>query len=337
MADIVLGLWTSHGPTLSTTPEQWLARLPADHKNKRLFWRGTPYDFEGLTAERAGDGLDAVVTIEERTRRHAACQVMIDKLAEAWADAAPDAVVIFGNDQKELFLDSVIPALTIYNGESFYGEPPTPEQEARMPPGIAEAEWGCKPRTRTEYAAMPELANAVIAELMQSGFDPAVSSRLPDNPGHWSSGIPHAFGFIIERVMRDHVPPILPIISNTFFPPNQPSAARAFAMGQAVGRVLKSWGEGKRIAIVGSGGMSHFVIDEDFDRQFMDAFQRRDAEFLTGIDESMFQSGTSELKNWIAAAGVLFETDLSGDIVEYQGCYRSNAGTGTANGAILWS
>ena len=43
------------------------------------------------------------------------------------------------------------------------------------------------------------------------------------------------------------------------------------------------------------------------------------------------------LKNWIAAAGALFETDLAGDVVEYQPCYRSEAGTGTANGFVYWN
>lgn len=337
MAEITLGFWTSHGPTLSTTPEQWLARLPADHANKRLFFKGKPYDFEALRAARADEGLAERCSIEERTRRHAACQAGIARMANAWAAANVDAAIIFGNDQKELFLDSVIPALTVYRGGSFYGEPPTPEQEAKMPPGIAEAEWGCKPRVRTDYTAIPDLADALIEELMASGFDPAVSSHLPEHPGHWSSGIPHAFGFIIERVMASHVPPILPIIANTFFPPNQPSAARCFSIGQAVGRVLKRWDPEKRVAIVGSGGMTHFVIDEDFDRAFMATIQRRDTGFLTGIDDRLFQSGTSELKNWITAAGVLFETDLSGDIIDYQGCYRSDAGTGTANGFIVWN
>ena len=62
-----------------------------------------------------------------------------------------------------------------------------------------------------------------------------------------------------------------------------------------------------------------------------------DAEALCTIGEDWLQSGSSELKNWIAAAGALFETDLTGDIVDYQPCYRSEAGTGTANGFVYWN
>jgi OH-DDVA oxygenase/3-O-methylgallate 3,4-dioxygenase len=69
----------------------------------------------------------------------------------------------------------------------------------------------------------------------------------------------------------------------------------------------------------------------------MKALQARDAEFLATLPESYLQSGTSELKTWIAAAGCLFDTKLSGKVVDYQPCYRSEAGTGTANGFVYWT
>ncbi|MDJ0921714.1 MAG: hypothetical protein QNI84_11335 [Henriciella sp.] len=337
MAKIVLGLWATHGPTLSTTPEQWLMRLPADHKNKRLFYRGTPYDFEGLTKLRADENLAEKCTLEERTKRHAACQVAIEKLATTFEEVAPDATIIFGNDQRELFLETVMPAFTVYHGDTYYGEPPTPEQEQKAPPGIKEAEWGCKPPVYTDYPGMPELGKMAIKELMDAEFDVAQSTEVPRHEGHWSSGISHAFGFILIRIMKQNVTPVLPLITNTFFPPNQPTAKRCFNFGRTVARAIKAWEPDKRVAVVGSGGMSHFVIDEDFDAKFMAAIQARDVDYLTSIDESYFQSGTSELKNWISAAGALFETELSGEIIDYQSCYRSEAGTGTANGFISWT
>jgi OH-DDVA oxygenase/3-O-methylgallate 3,4-dioxygenase len=54
------------------------------------------------------------------------------------------------------------------------------------------------------------------------------------------------------------------------------------------------------------------------------------------LDDELLQSGTSELKNWIGAAGALFQTDLKGGVVDYVPCYRSEAGTGTANGFLYW-
>jgi OH-DDVA oxygenase len=160
---------------------------------------------------------------------------------------------------------------------------------------------------------------------------------LPRLEGHWHSGIGHAFGFVYRQIMRDQVVPHVPFITNTFFPPNQPTARRCFEMGRTVGRAIKAWNSDARVAIFGSGGMSHFVIDEAFDQQIFDALAARDANTLCSIGENWLQSGSSELKNWIAAAGALFETELSGDIVDYQPCYRSEAGTGTANGFVYWN
>lgn len=337
MADIVLGMWTSHGPTLSTTPEQWLLRLPADRANPAHPYRGGRHGFAALAALRQGENLALQSSLEERTRRHAACRAAIDRMADLYAQARPDIAVIFGNDQRELFLDALMPAVTVFNGATLWNEPASAEQARLHAPGIHEAEWGHKPPAYAEYPGCPALADHLIGQLVHDGFDITRASELPRHAGHWHSGIGHAFGFVYRQIMRDRVVPNVPIILNTFFPPNQPTARRCFELGRAVGRALRAWNPGARVAVLGSGGMSHFVVDEDFDRMVLDALAARDAAALTGIDESLLQSGTSELKNWIAAAGALFDTDLAGGVVDYQPCYRSEAGTGTANGFVAWT
>lgn len=337
MAEIVLGMWTTHGPTLSTTPEEWLLRLPADHANKQHWFKTGRYDFDTLVKMRSGEGLAEKSALAERTKRHAACRAAIDRMAEAYAAAAPDIAIIFGNDQQELFNEALMPAFTVFNGETIWNEPSSDAQAAKHPPGIHAAEWGHKPATYTEYPGHPELANHLIADLVANGFDITRANQLPRLENHWHSGIGHAFGFVYRQIMRDTVCPHVPFITNTFFPPNQPTARRCFEMGRTVGRALKAWNSDARIAIFGSGGMSHFVIDEEFDRIIFDALAARDEEALCAIGEEWLQSGSSELKNWIAAAGALFETELSGEVVDYQPCYRSAAGTGTANGFVYWN
>ena len=73
------------------------------------------------------------------------------------------------------------------------------------------------------------------------------------------------------------------------------------------------------------------------DARFLDALCSRDVEAICGIEQDLLQSGSSELRNWIVAAGVLFDTSLSGGAVDYVPCYRSDAGTGTANGFVCWN
>ncbi|RIV82640.1 protocatechuate 3,4-dioxygenase [Aurantiacibacter xanthus] len=335
MGEIVLGMWTSHGPTLSTDPEQWTLRVVADKKRQHPF-RGQTYDFDALVRLRAHEGLADKCSLAARKQRHAGCEAAIAEMAARFAAAKPDVAIIMGNDQRELFLDDLTPAITVFMGETLWDQPASPEQAARMPPGIHDAEWGHSPPERREYPACPQVAEHLVKSVIAEGFDVAVSRQLPEPPGHWSSGVPHAFGFIYRQIMRDKVIPNVPVIFNTFFPPNQPTAARCFAFGQAVGRALKTAFAGKRIAVFGSGGMSHFVIDEQLDRRIFEALRTRDQMALASIDEALLQSGSSELKTWIAAAGVLFDSDLTGDVVGYETCYRSEAGTGTANGFVAW-
>jgi Catalytic LigB subunit of aromatic ring-opening dioxygenase len=337
MAEIVLGMWTSHGPTLSTTPEQWTLRLPADRQRTDHPFRGKTYDFESLVALRQSENLAAQATLEERRLRHARCQRAIAMMADKFAEVAPDIAVIMGNDQREMFLEDLTPAITVFWGDTVWNQPATDAQAKRMPPGIHEAEAGHNPPQYTEYPGHPELGRRIIETAVAAGFDVAVSRRLPNQPGHWSSGISHAFGFVYRQIMRDAVVPNVPIVLNTFFPPNQPTARRCFELGRVVGQVIRSWPANLRVAVFGSGGMSHFVIDEEFDRRLFEALRNRDGEALARIEEQHFQSGTSELKTWVAAAGALFDTNLHGDVVEYQPCYRSEAGTGTANGFVYWT
>jgi OH-DDVA oxygenase/3-O-methylgallate 3,4-dioxygenase len=136
--------------------------------------------------------------------------------------------------------------------------------------------------------------------------------------------------------MRDKVVPNVPIYQNTFFPPNQPKASRSYRFGQIVKEAIDTWRSDMKVAVFASGGMSHFVIDEAFDRKFVDALQRKDKNYLTSIPLKDLQSGTSELKSWISLAGAMENIDTKMHEIDYVPCYRSPAGTGTANGFYWW-
>lgn len=337
MAKIVLGMWTTHGPMLSTTPEQWLLRLPADKANRAHSFKGQKYGFDELVELRKHEGLVEKSSATERAKRHAACQTAVQKMADLFAKTKPDVAVIFGNDQQELFTDALMPAFSILNGATVWNQPATQAQVPLHPPGIHEAEAGHKPPDYTEYPVHTELANRLIGDLVSDSFDITRANQLPRHDNHWHSGIGHAFGFVYRQIMRDKVIPNVPVVTNTFFAPNQPTAKRCFDLGRSVAKSIANWDSDARVAVFGSGGMSHFVIDESLDRLVLDAIGSRNEQALTGIEESWLQSGSSELKNWIAAAGTLFQTGLTGGEIDYQPCYRSAAGTGTANGFVAWT
>jgi OH-DDVA oxygenase/3-O-methylgallate 3,4-dioxygenase len=337
MARIVLGVWTTHGPQLNTTPEQWMLRIPAD-KARRHWFKGRSYSFDELVALRAGERLAEQATLETRTRHHTDCQTAIAKLASIWEQVQPDCCVIFGNDQRELMLPSLQPAYTVYHGDTFWNGPIPEQRLTHLPPGIRESEWANRPDHRVDYPGMPELANRLLAAGIDAGWDLAASDAWPEHePDHHHAGTPHAFAFILRRVMQDRAIPTLPIITNTFFPPNQPRPWRCYDLGKLVHRVVSEWDSDLRVAIVGSGGMTHFVINEEFDDQLIAAIRNRDEAFVRGVNPNLMKDGTSELLNWISASGCLFQTELKGDLIDYVPCYRSEAGSGTAQGFIAWT
>ena len=336
MADTVLGLWSTHGPILNTTPEEWMLRVVNDKRIPHWF-RGEQYSFDDLVELRRDENFAEQITLEERTLRHARCQEGVAKLVEAWKAAKPDVAVIMGNDQRELVLPSLQPMFTIYHGDTFWQKSLPESRSEKLPIGIKESEWAYRPKEEQEWPGLPELANQVLAKGLDAGFDFAASNAWPDMAeDHHHIGTPHAFSWIIRRVMEDLAVPILPIITNTFFPPNQPTAKRCFEMGEFVGKCIREWDSDLKVAVIGSGGMSHFTIDENFDHGFLKALAARDKEFLTSVPQNILMQGTSEMRNWIAAAGALFDSGLQGDAIDYIPCYRSEAGTGTAQGFAVW-
>lgn len=329
MAEIVLGMALSHGPMLATTPEQWTLRVPADRAAKHPF-RGRTWSFPELVEHRRSEQLNLQTTLDVMRGRHAACQRALDRLAETFAEARPDVAVIFGNDQMEIFNESLIPAFSVMWGPRIVNAEMTPSHRAKLPPGIAEATPGHIPPGGATYEGAADLGCHIIRSLVADAFDVATMKNFPTDE------TPHAFGFIYRRVMKDKPVPSVPLLQNTFFPPNQPSAKRCYNFGSAVAKAIRSWKSDARVAVLASGGLSHFVIDEQLDRAFLEALSKSSEAEIVGIREELLQSGNSEIKNWIALGGAMADTNCEFSVVDYVPCYRSEAGTGTANGFVCW-
>ena len=90
------------------------------------------------------------------------------------------------------------------------------------------------------------------------------------------------------------------------------------------------------VALMASGGLTHFVIDEDFDRKVLAAMASGDEDSLAKLPESYFKVGTAEIKNWYPVISAMNAAGLKYHQIDYVPCYRSPAGTGTANGFYWW-
>lgn len=118
-------------------------------------------------------------------------------------------------------------------------------------------------------------------------------------------------------------------------PPNKPSPERCWQLGKALAQGIAEWPENKRIALVASGGLTHWGIDEGLDHQVLDAILDRRPESLRKLDPGLLTAGTSEVRAWITVASAL--ADFSPQLVDYVPAYRSPAGTGVGMGFLTWN
>jgi hypothetical protein len=339
MAKIVFGFGSSHGPLLATPPERWDLRAADDRKNPEHPFRGRLYTFPELVAARKGEkDFEKESSLEVRTERYQRNNRAMDKLVEKVAEVNPDIIVVVGDDQHEWFYEDVQPSFTIYCGDGVINTAVDPEKLKTKSPGIALAMSASHPPQDQVYPVPVDLAHAIIDRVVTDEFDVAISAKQRANE-KGPIGIGHAVGFIYRRIVKDRPVPVLPILLNTYFPPNRPTAKRCYQFGQSIGRAIASWNgpnAGKRVAVCASGGISHFVVDEDFDQRMLTAIRNRDTKTIFAEPENMFLSGTSETKNWITVAGILSETDLQMKLIDYVPSCRSEAGTGCGMAFATW-
>ena len=224
MAKIVLGIGTSHSPQLSVRASEWAVLREKDEHDPRL-------DYQGLI-KRAKPGIQTELTPEKFRQRDEACQRAIQTLGDVLQQAEVDVVVVFGDDQHEQFQDDNMPTFAIYHGKSL----PVVTHTGRNPAAWKTAEERGWAMTAPEYEANHALADHLISSLVDAEFDIARCNRLRPE-----IGVGHAFSFLYRRVLPGGKLPMVPVMVNTYYPPNQPTPKRCYAFGQAVRKAIDSW------------------------------------------------------------------------------------------------
>src|SRR3954447_13135069 len=302
MAELVLGIGTSHTPMLNAPAEDWPRFIDRDAVRDFLDKEGQLTTYEELL-DRAEPHVAAELTPERFAARHAEAQAGVAHLRDAVRRAELDALIVIGDDHKDVPLN-----------------------------GFSGPDWARRATARyyeeTEPRAYPVesgLALHLTTSLVDREFDPVSSDALPDGKGEG-----HAFAFVRKRLMEDPTLPVVPVFLNTYFPPNQPTPRRCYNLGRAIREAVESYPGDARVGIVGSGGLSHFVVDEDLDRGVLDACARKDAEALQSLPRHKLNSGSSEIRMWICVAGAVEHLDFAWS--RYVPGYRTPAGSGTGLG-----
>jgi 3-O-methylgallate 3,4-dioxygenase len=326
MAEIVLAMAVPHSGMLGKPAATWLEDGDRDRKNPELWYRNKTWTYPELEAERKGENFERFLTLEERETRSARCTKALAEMARVYREKKIDVAIIIGKDQKEIFVD-MTPSIAVYSGEDVFNGPP---QRSVYAPDAA-----------VTHKAHPQLAAHLIDRLEGDGFDLTDLISWPTNtwmrtaPG--SKVVPHAFGFIYHQIMADNPPPHVPILVNTFYPPTQPSMKRSIKFGQSLFDAVKAWKVDARVALIASGGLSHFVCDETLDARILGYMESFDLDGLASVDDRSYQSGTSEVKLYTSVLVSMAALGAKMNLVDYVPCYRTPAGTGEGMGFFYWA
>jgi 3-O-methylgallate 3,4-dioxygenase len=328
MADIVIGIASSHTPQLSSGVDMW-----PDHALRDQRYPLLGKDAEYHTYEETLAGADPEISRELQPDvwegKYQRVQTAIESLSAALAAADADLALVIGDDQRELFIDDGIPAFACFTGTELFDMAPDPEAFAKLPKGIQAAYWAVHGEEKAIHPVAQELSAHIAGRLSLADFDLTVFTRQPAG-----RTLGHAFTFPRYRLGLPATTPIVPVFVNTYYPPNVPSAARCYALGRELRRAVETWESDARVAVIASGGLTHFVIDEALDRGVLDAIATKDAAALAGIPRGKLRSGNSEILNWVTAAAVL--EGLTPTILDYVPGYRTPAGTGTGMAFARW-
>jgi 3-O-methylgallate 3,4-dioxygenase len=329
MAQIAAAFASSHSVMLTAELDDWLTRfVAADQRISHFDAAGNPCTYGDLLA-RASAQSAALVTKAAIERRFDDAQAAMARMKTEILSARLDAMIIVGDDQREIFSEMNQPALAIYYGETIRNAAARDD----LPPG----EWYKRAQNRrrdpggpVDYPCQSALGLYLIEELTRRGFDITAIKQLgPDE----AEG--HAYSFVHYKYIGGSGLPIVPILLNTYYPPNQPTPERCLALGSAIAELVRTFPAALRIGIMASGGLSHFTVDEQLDRQVIDAMRRKDMDFLAALPPRKLQAGSSEIRNWLVVAAAAANLELSW--VSYVPGYRTPALTGTGLGFARWS
>ncbi|WJR75851.1 hypothetical protein [Bradyrhizobium sp. NP1] len=207
-----------------------------------------------------------------------------DYLKATLKQAKPDILVIIGTDHMMTFSYEGVPTFALGTGEAF----PT---------------WGEAGSRKTTYKGIGEFGDRVGEGMIEGGFDVCLMAEMR---------IDHAFACPLSFLMDDTEIPILPIYINCTVPP-LPTHARCHSFGVQLGKVLRDQESAQRVALVGTGGLSHWIglpksglINEDFDRSFLELFEAGNLEAIASMESDRVISdagnGAAEIRNWLAAS-----------------------------------
>jgi protocatechuate 4,5-dioxygenase beta chain len=238
-----------------------------------------------------------------------------ERSKQVMAEINPDIVIEVYNDHGTAFSLQYIPTFSLGVAEEFQ-----PADEG----------WG--PRKVPVVKGDPDFAWHLVESLILNEFDMTIINEMEVDHG-LTVPLSLMFG------QRDAWPcPIIPLPVNVVtYPP--PTGKRCYALGKAIRKAVESYPKDLRVAIFGTGGMSHQIhgercglINKAFDKSFLDR--------LTSDPESLAQMPHMEYVREAGAEGIemvmwLIMRGALGDNVEEAYRFYHVPASNTAVGNII--
>ena len=211
-----------------------------------------------------------------------------DAVAKRLVACRPDVLVVISPDHWVNFFISNLPAVCIGIGDEHDG-PPEPFMQKVFP--------------RARVPGHAAFGRHLLQTALASDFEPALSHRLK---------LDHGFCIPLWRLGVPATMPIVPIVVNDLEEP-MPSIRRCLAWGRLIADAVRSYPEPLRVAILGTGGLSHSIgeptmgeVDEAFDHACIAHFQDGNGPKLSAFLEDALTktgNGAHEVRDWVVAHG----------------------------------
>ncbi|MGH7933247.1 MAG: class III extradiol dioxygenase family protein [Candidatus Binataceae bacterium] len=212
-----------------------------------------------------------------------------DRARQWLARQRPDALVVIYNDHVDSYLIDAWPTFAIGIADEY---------------AIADEGWG--PRQFPPVPGNSGLARHLAARVVEDSFDLVTSHRMELDHGFLSP-----MPLLLDEGWKV---PVVPVTINVVFEP-LPTPARCWALGEAIGRAVASFPGNLRVAIIGTGGLSHQLTGPRFgevfpkwDLRFMETLARAPRELASYSMDDFARLGgehSIEVVQWIAMRAAL--------------------------------
>jgi hypothetical protein len=156
---------------------------------------------------------------------------------------------------------------------------------------------------RVTIPGHPALGRWLVEQALRADFDPAFSEDLC---------LDHGIMTVLHFLNPGWRLPVVPIVQNCAVHP-MPTLRRCYRFGTALREAIEAWPEDARVAVIGTGGLSHTVgmpgmgrIDAEFDHWFLDRLATSRVEDVLALSDTEVErtgNGTHEIRSWLTAAG----------------------------------